>query len=62
MPTEGMKALNYILARLSESSSWRGIILILVAAGIRIDPEIQEGILAAGLSAVGLINLLRKEK
>ena len=57
-----MKALNYLLDRLSENSSWRGIILVLTALGLKLEPQLQEGILAAGLSAVGLINILRKGK
>jgi hypothetical protein len=54
--------ITYILNRAQEQSSWRGLILILTACGLRLEPQLQEGILAVGLSAVGLINLLRKEK
>jgi hypothetical protein len=57
-----MKALLYILDRLSESSTWRGIILVVVGLGVHLDPQLQEGILAAGLSLTGLINIIRKEK
>jgi hypothetical protein len=57
-----MKALNYLLDRLSENSSWRGIILVLTALGLKMEPQMQESILAVGLSAIGLINLLRKGK
>jgi hypothetical protein len=52
----------FILNRAQEQSSWRGAILILTALGLKLEPQLQEGILAVGLSAVGLINLLRKEK
>lgn len=57
-----MKILNYILERAKEPSSWRGCLLLLTALGISIEPALQESILAFGLSATGLINLLRKER
>ncbi len=57
-----MKILNYLLDRAKEPSSWRGAILILTACGLRLEPQLQESILAVGLSATGLINLLRKER
>jgi len=57
-----MKLLNVILERLSENSTWRGLILVATALGIKLDPELQETILAAGLALVGLINVLRKGK
>jgi len=58
-----MKALLYILDRLSESSTWRGGILILTAIfSVEIAPELQNQIVAAGLGLVGIINVLRKEQ
>lgn len=55
-------ALDYILARASESSSWRGGILILTSLGVSVEPALQNHIVALGLGLVGLINFLRKEK
>lgn len=57
-----MIALFYILDRLSENSTWRGIILLCTAAGCQWSPEFQNQIIAAGLSLVGVINVLRKGK
>ena len=57
-----MKILNIILERLSENSTWRGIILVATAIGVKLDPALQESILAAGLALVGVINVLRKGK
>lgn len=57
-----MKLLNTLLERLSENSTWRGLILVATALGIKLDPELQETILAAGLALVGLINVIRKGK
>jgi hypothetical protein len=38
------------------------LILVATALGVKLDPSMQEGILAAGLSLVGLINIIRKDK
>ena len=57
-----MKVVNVLLEKLSENSTWRGLILVATALGVKLDPTMQEGILAAGLSLVGLINIIRKEK
>jgi hypothetical protein len=57
-----MKAIFYILDRLAENSTWRGIILVGTAIGLRLEPEHQEAIVAAGLSLVGVINIFRKGK
>jgi hypothetical protein len=56
-----MKIVNVVLGKLSENSTWRGLILVATALGVKLDPSLQEGILAAGLSLVGLINIIRKE-
>ena len=40
-----------------ESSTWRSIVLLLLAAGLELDPEQQEAILKAGLAVAGLIGL-----
>jgi hypothetical protein len=55
-----MKALLYILDRLSENSTWRGLILLATAAGVHLSPDIQNQIVATGLGLTGLINVLRK--
>lgn len=60
MPAGEMKALLYILDRLSENSTWRGLILVGTAVGLKLDPEHQEAIVAAGLGLVGAINVFRK--
>lgn len=55
-------ALDYLLARLSENSTWRGIILMATSLGVVIDPSLQNQIVAAGLGLVGIINFVRKQK
>lgn len=51
--------MNKILELLSQNSTWRGIIAIVTAAGIQIAPELQTAILSLGISAIGVINVVR---
>lgn len=57
-----MKIVNIVIERLSENSTWRGVILVITALGLRLEPELQNQIVAAGLSLVGIINIIRKGK
>jgi hypothetical protein len=57
-----MKIVNIVLQRLSENSTWRGLLLIATALGVKLEPDLQNAILAAGLGAIGLINVIRKGK
>jgi hypothetical protein len=45
----------YILDRLSETSTWRGILALLTAAGIALSPEQASAITAAGLATIGVV-------
>lgn len=56
------KLFNVALERLTENSTWRGFILLGTALGLRLEPELQNQIIAAGLALVGLINVIRKGK
>ena len=56
------KILELVLEKLSENSTWRGLILLGTALGVKIQPELQESIIVAGLGLVGLINVVRKGK
>lgn len=53
--------MSYILDRLKENSTWRGVILLATALGLKLDPSQGEAIVAAGLAVVGLINVFRKQ-
>ena len=57
-----MKSLFFVLDRLSENSTWRGLILVAVALGVKLEPEMQNQIIAAGLGLVGAINVFRTGK
>lgn len=53
---------DYILDRLKEPSTWRGIILLLTAIGVPIAPELQTTIISAGLGVAGLIGTVTADK
>lgn len=52
----------WALARLSENSTYRGIIALAAALGIQLDPDMQAAIISAALALIGLINVVRKAK
>lgn len=54
--------MDYILERLKEPSTWRGIIALISAAGVALKPEQADKIIALGIALAGLINVFRKEK
>jgi hypothetical protein len=55
-------ALSYIYARLSEPSTWRGIIALVTAAGVALSPDRVDKIVAAGLALIGLIGAFTPDK
>jgi len=53
---------NYIVNRLSEASTWRGIILLATALGATVSPEQQAAIVVFGLGLAGVIGAFFKDK
>lgn len=53
--------MNTIITYLKTESTWRGIIAIATALGVTLSPEQANAIIAAGLAAVGLINVFKKD-
>lgn len=53
--------MKYILDRLKEPSTWRGLFALLTALGLKLHPELQEAILTTGFALIGMINVFRKE-
>jgi hypothetical protein len=53
--------MNRLLEALKEPSTWRGILSILTAAGVAIDPDQASAIIAIGMALIGAINIFRKE-
>jgi len=52
---------SYVLNRLREPSTWRGLVSLAMAAGIGIHPEMIESIIAAGVTVVGLILTFKRD-
>lgn len=46
---------TYLIARLKEPSTWRGLVLIATACGAVLSPDQREAIVTGGLLVVGLI-------
>jgi len=53
---------EYVIARLKEASTWRGIIGLLTAAGISVSPEMLDRIVAAGMALMGVVGMFFKDK
>ncbi len=45
----------YLLARLTESSTWRGLVLIVTALGGALTPDQREAVVLIGLAVAGAI-------
>ena len=56
-----MKILDWVLARLAEESTWRGIILLTSGFCAWMTPEMGNAIMALGLSSVGVINIAKNQ-
>lgn len=54
--------MDYVLARIKEPSTWRGLIAVLGLVGVNIAPEIQAQIISTGVALYGIIQIFRKEK
>ena len=54
--------MKYILDRLKEPSSWRGLVMIVTAFGVSVSPELMDSIIAAGTGLAGVIGFVFKDK
>lgn len=48
---------EFLLNRLREASTWRGIVMLLTAAGVALSAAQTEAIIAAGMAIVGAIGV-----
>lgn len=48
----------YVIDRLKEASTWRGLVLVATAFGAALSPEQQEAIVTVGLLVAGLLGAL----
>ena len=52
---------SYILKRLKEASTWRGLIGLFTAGGIALDPAQIEQIITVGIGFISLINVFKHD-
>ena len=52
--------MNYVIDRLKEPSTWRGIALIVGGFGVQVAPDLIPAIGAAVTAAIGLIEVIRR--
>lgn len=53
--------MNWLIKRLREPSTWRGLIWLATAFGVTLRPEVWEQITAVGMAVAGLIGVLTSE-
>lgn len=53
---------DYLLERLREPSTWRGIIMLLTAVGVPVAPAMADAIISVGLAVAGLIGVATPDK
>lgn len=54
--------IRYIINRLSERSTWLGLIALLTACGATVEPALSEYIISAGVGIAGAIGVITKDK
>lgn len=50
--------LRFVLARLREASTYRGLMLILTGLGVALRPEVAEAVMACGVALAGLAGVV----
>lgn len=54
-------SMNRLFQMMGETSTWRGLLSILTAFGVVLQPEQASAIIAGGMAVIGLVNVFRKE-
>ena len=54
--------MNWLIRRMREASTWRGLIILAGIAGYNMSPELSDQIIALGTGAIGLVEIIRREK
>jgi hypothetical protein len=53
--------MEYIIERLKEPSTWRGMVAMATALGVALSPEQQAAIVAGGLAIIGLVGAFTRD-
>lgn len=51
----------FLLDRLREPSSWRGLVWLLAAGGVVLSPEQAAAVMATGAAAAGLVGVVTRD-
>lgn len=54
--------ITYIIQRLTERSTWLGLIGLVTAAGVTVEEQMAEQLIAAGMAVAGLVGVLTKDR
>jgi hypothetical protein len=54
--------MKYLLERLKEPSTWRGLTLLATTLGLQVSIEYTEAIISTGLLCAGIIGVITKDK
>lgn len=54
--------LKYIINRLTERSTWLGLIALATACGASIETNLAEHIISAGIAVAGLVGVVSQDK
>lgn len=52
---------QYFVDRLAEPSTWRGLVLVVTAFGVKMNPEQIEAIVFVGLFIAGMLGAVTKD-
>jgi hypothetical protein len=52
------RIIGFIVLRMQEMSTWRGVVLVLSATGSAIQPQYTEAIIAGGMLVAGLLGMI----
>lgn len=55
------KATQFLLDRIREPSTWRGLVWVMTAIGITLSPDQIDAIVAVGMACAGLIGAFSAE-
>jgi spore maturation protein SpmB len=57
----GGSQVTYILARLKEASTWRGLAVLFGAVGVHVAPDLLPSIGVAVTGVIGAVEVIRRE-
>jgi hypothetical protein len=54
--------IDFFLTRLREASTWRGVVMLITAAGVVLDAAQTEAVIAVGMAIVGAIGVFLPDR